>query len=144
MNNVVHLSLKGEDLSTDDPLKQALYPHANRAIVALEDEPSGHVREHLVAPTVMAVAAAAMFKSTLDRPRGVAMLRELADVLEANRFEAIPWGPKHPEHRAAIRALIDAGQRPEYDPARRRRHAASDEGPGTRIQRGHGRTGRTL
>jgi hypothetical protein len=64
----------------------------------------------------MAVAVAAMFKATLDRPRGAAMLRELADLLESNRFEAVPWGPKHPEHRAAIQALIDARRRPAYDP----------------------------
>jgi hypothetical protein len=116
VSNVVDIRMRGEDLRADDPAKQALFAHANRAIVALEDEPSEHVRAHLVAPTVMVVAAADMFRSTLDRPRGVAMLRYLADILESNRFEAIPWGPKHPEQRKAIHALIEARSRPHYDP----------------------------
>ncbi|MBB1177722.1 hypothetical protein [Brevundimonas aurantiaca] len=117
MSNVVHLSDRGEDLRADDPVKKALYPLANRAIVALEEDPSEHVRAHLVAPTVMAVAAAAMFKSTLDRPRGVAMLRELAEILERNDFGSIPWGPKHPDHKRAIQTLIDEKRAPTYDPA---------------------------
>lgn len=116
MSNVVDMRVRGEDLRAEDSAKQMLFAHANRAIVALEDAPPPHVRAHLVAPTVMAVAVADMFRSTLDRPRGVAMLRDLADILESNRFEAIPWGPKHPEQRMAINALIEARSRPRYDP----------------------------
>jgi hypothetical protein len=116
MNNVVDPRLKGEDLRADDLVKQALFPHANRAIVDLMEADFEHVRSHLAAPTVMAVAAADMFRSTMDRPRGVAMLRDLADILERQEFDAIPWGPNHPGQRKAIHALIEARSEPHYDP----------------------------
>lgn len=69
MSNVVPIRPRGEDLFATDSYKQALYPLASRAIVNLTDmPPSGYVREALVNPTVMLVAATAMFKRTLDQP----------------------------------------------------------------------------
>jgi hypothetical protein len=111
------MRLTGEDILQDDPLKMALYPRADRAIVDLNEGHYGdeHTRGHLAAPTVMLVAAAADFNATLDRPRGVALLRQIADLLEEQRLADIPWGPKNKEHRPAIRALIDAKSHPKLD-----------------------------
>ncbi len=58
--------------------------------------PSGYVREALVNPTVMLVAATAMFKGTLDRPWGAALLRDLANMLERQGLKQIPWGQTNP------------------------------------------------
>lgn len=117
MSNVVPIRPRGEDLFAPDQLKQSLYPLANRAIVNLTDGPAtGYVREGLVNPTVMLVAATAMFKATLDRPRGVGLLRDLADMLERQGLGQIPWGPDNPEHRPAIQRLVDRDLQPSYDP----------------------------
>lgn len=92
MSNVIQSTLKREGLSADDPLTPALFSLRNRTIVDLADQ----VRERLVAPTVMAVAAA--------------MLRELADFLATDPFKAGRRPPKRREHRAVIRASIEADQ----------------------------------
>lgn len=117
MSNVVPIRPRGEDLFAPDLLKQSLYALANRAIVDLMDQQAeGYVREGLVSPTVMLVAATAMFKGTLDRPRGVGILRDLADMLERQDLKQIPWGPDHPAHRPAIQRLVDQSMPPFYDP----------------------------
>jgi hypothetical protein len=96
MSNVIQSTLKREGLSADDPLTPALFSLRNRTIVDLADQSPGQVRERLVAPTVMAVAAA--------------MLRELADLLATDPFKAGRRPPKRREHRAVIRASTDVDQ----------------------------------
>lgn len=95
MSNVIQSTLKREGLSADDPLTPALFSLRNRTIVDLADQSPGQVRERLVAPTVMAAAA---------------MLRELADFLATDPFKAGRRPPKRREHRAVIRASIEADQ----------------------------------
>lgn len=91
MSSVIQLTLR-KGLSADDPLTLSIFSLRNRTIVDLADQ----VRERLVAPTVMAVAAA--------------MLRELADLLATDPFKAGRRPPKRREHRAVIRASIEADQ----------------------------------
>lgn len=105
----------GEDILVEDELKTRLYPFAKRAIVNLDDGNPEHVRAHLVQPTVMMVAAASSFTSTLDRPRGAALLRTLADLLEHQQLGEIPWGPKNTAHKPIFRALIDKELGPKID-----------------------------
>ena len=110
--------LLGEDILSEDDLKTRLYPLADRAIVNLDPTPqSDHVRAHLVQPTVMMVAATSSFRSTSDRPRGVALLRTLADLLERKQLDQIPWGPSNKAHKPVIRTMIEKrlGPRIDYD-----------------------------
>lgn len=99
--------LVGEDLFTEDETKADMFPYADRAIVNLRDDPPSHIRAHLVGPTVAMVAAADAFSATLDRPRGAALLRNLADLLEQQRLAEIPWGPKNPAHKPVLRYLVE-------------------------------------
>lgn len=117
------MTLLGEDLLSDDEQKQSRYPLASRAIVNLDTDSGPHIRAHLVNPTVMLVAATAAFTATLDRPRGVLLLRHLAGLLESQRLDEIPWGPKNPAHKPVLRALVDS----EMDAARPPSH---DDMPG--------------
>jgi hypothetical protein len=112
------MRLVGEEILQEDPLKTSLYPRASRTLVTLMDGylEHEHTRQHLVSPTVMLVAAAEQFNATLDRPRGVALLRRLADVLEHQRLADIPWGPKNDAHRPAFRELIDAEMKARRPP----------------------------
>jgi hypothetical protein len=100
--------LVGEEIFHDDDVKQRLYPYAERAIAYLDDDyHADHKRAHLVHPTVMLVAAAARFTSTRERPIGVALLRQLADLLERKALSEIPWGPANPNHKPVFRKLVD-------------------------------------
>lgn len=99
--------LVGEDLFAEDETKSEMFPYADRAIVNLSDDPPSHVRAHLVGPTVAMVAAVDAFSATLDRPRGAALLRTLADLLEQQRLSEIPWGPKNPAHKPVLRYLVE-------------------------------------
>jgi hypothetical protein len=64
----------------------------------------------------MLVAATAMFKGTLDRPRGAALLRDLANMLERQGLKQIPWGQTIPITARPIQRLIDRDEPPSYEP----------------------------